>query len=114
MSEQLLDRDALVAKLENYVAQFGDEPEQGSPEWLLARRYFIGGSEIAAVLGLNRFKTTMQFYKEKMGVSSFSGNFATRWGSMFEVLTQDLFREIFLREEHRDNLYEIGGIKTST
>lgn len=36
-------------------------------KWLRERRTGIGASEIAAVLGLSRFKTALQIYKEKVG-----------------------------------------------
>jgi hypothetical protein len=100
-----------VQNLKEFVAQFEGEPEQGSQDWLDARRMFIGGSEMAAVLGLNKYKQLAQFYKEKFGVTKFVGNFATRWGSMFEPITQDIFRELFLGE-HREDFFEVGGIKS--
>lgn len=106
-----LDRSELVQNLREFVARFEGEPEQGSQDWLDARRMFIGGSEIAAVLGLNKYKQLIQFYKEKFGVTKFRGNFATRWGSMFEPITQDIFRELFLGE-HREDFFEVGGIKS--
>jgi putative phage-type endonuclease len=36
-------------------------------EWLAARHPHIGGSEIGAVLGLNKYKTARQLYEEKIG-----------------------------------------------
>jgi putative phage-type endonuclease len=36
-------------------------------DWLAARHPHIGGSEIGAVLGLNKYKTARQLYEEKIG-----------------------------------------------
>ncbi len=38
------------------------------PEWLLARKGKIGGSDAAAVLGLNPYKTNQELYEEMTGL----------------------------------------------
>ncbi len=38
------------------------------PEWLRARKGKIGGSDAAAVLGLNPYKTNQELYEEMIGV----------------------------------------------
>lgn len=45
----------------------------------------LGGSDAAVVLGISRYKTPYQLYKEKIGEESgFVGNEATRWGIILE------------------------------
>ena len=35
-------------------------------EWLKARRSGIGGSDVAAILGLNRYKSALDIYNDKI------------------------------------------------
>lgn len=45
----------------------------------------IGGSDAAAILGLNPWKTPLQLAREKLGLESgFGGNEATHWGNRLE------------------------------
>ncbi len=50
------------------------------------RDKYIGGSDIAAILNISKFKTRWQLLKEKAGVeeSSFSGNVYTEYGNELE------------------------------
>jgi putative phage-type endonuclease len=53
--------------------------------WLEERRKGIGGSDIAAVMGLSPFKTAYQVYREKRKeVEDWSGNELTDWGKRME------------------------------
>ena len=38
-------------------------------EWLSARCAGIGGSDAACVLGMNKYKTNVQLWKEKTGIT---------------------------------------------
>ena len=54
-------------------------------QWLEERRKGIGGSDIAAILGLSPWKTPFQVYQEKRGeVGDWEGNEATDWGKRME------------------------------
>lgn len=50
------------------------------------RDKYIGGSDIAAILNISKFKTRWQLLKEKAGVeeSSFAGNAYTEYGNVLE------------------------------
>lgn len=49
------------------------------------RNKFIGGSDVAAILGLNRYKTPYEVWDEKKnGNNPFTGNAATEWGTKLE------------------------------
>lgn len=50
------------------------------------RDKYIGGSDIAAILDISKFKTRWQLLKEKAGVeeSSFTGNVYTEYGNVLE------------------------------
>lgn len=54
-------------------------------QWLEERRKGIGGSDVAAIMGLSPWKTAYQVYQEKRKeVSSWEGNEATDWGKRME------------------------------
>lgn len=51
------------------------------------RESYIGGSDAAAILGLDQYRTRLDVYREKMGEAElFAGNWATRRGSHLEPL----------------------------
>lgn len=55
------------------------------PQWLEERRKGIGGSDVAAILGLSPWKTPYQVYREKRKeVEDWQGNEATDWGKRME------------------------------
>ena len=58
------------------------------PEWHEARRHGIGGSDVAAALGISKYKTQLELWGEKTGLapSDFEGNEFTYWGTAIEDL----------------------------
>lgn len=74
------------------LADFEEEhkhlPAQGSEAWLEKRILGIGGSELATVLGTNRYKTRRELIEERLGMGKkFTGSLATRWGNVLEGLS---------------------------
>lgn len=66
-------------------------PETSAPE---DRTRFLGASDMAAVLGVDPYKTALQLYEEKVGlVLPFTGNAHTRRGIKFEALAATEFTE---------------------
>lgn len=56
------------------------------------RHKFIGGSDVAAILGLDRYRTTYEVWEEKKrGIKSFEGNNVTEWGKILEPVIIDYF-----------------------
>ena len=54
-------------------------------QWLEERRKGVGGSDIAAIMGLSPFKTAYQVYREKRKeVEDWQGNDLTDWGKRME------------------------------
>lgn len=55
------------------------------------RDKYIGGSDIAAILNISKFKTRWQLLKEKAGVeeSDFTGNIYTEYGNVLEPQIRD-------------------------
>jgi len=59
------------------------------------RHKFIGGSDVAAILGLNRYKTPYEVWDEKKnGNNPFTGNPATEWGTKLEPVILAHFEQL--------------------
>lgn len=59
------------------------------------RQQYIGASEIAAVMGLDRWKTSLDVFREKTGlVEPFTVNKHTERGKRLEAIAADLFTEL--------------------
>lgn len=59
------------------------------------RSKYIGASEIASVLGLDKYKTALDLYNEKLGlVPSFEGNQHTQRGKRLEGIAAELFEDL--------------------
>lgn len=66
----------------------------GTEEWTEARRLRIGGSEIAAVLGLSPFDSPYSLWHRKASdVVTFDGNRFTEWGTRLEPVVGAKFCE---------------------
>jgi putative phage-type endonuclease len=64
-------------------------------EWLKARKSYIGGSDAAAVLGMNPYKTNVKLWEEKTGISEpedISDKPYVKYGHEAEEHLRELFR----------------------
>lgn len=82
-------------------------------DWLKARTTGIGGSDVAAILGLSKWKTPLQVYQEKRGeIAPQADNDAMRWGRYLEPVVRQAYadetgREVRVLDELvRHPLYE--------
>jgi len=74
--------------------------EPGTPSWHAARAHGVGGSEIAAVLGLSPFESRFSLWHRKKGLAApVAQNDVMYWGNLLE----DVVREEFNRR-HADDL----------
>lgn len=74
-------------------------------EWLLMRRNGIGGSDIAAIAGLNKYKSPMGLYLDKVGetpIEDTAGE-AAYWGNVLEEVVAKEFQERTGEKVRRDN-----------
>lgn len=63
-------------------------------EWLKLRSQYIGGSDAAAVVGLNAFSSPYSLWAEKTGrVPGFAGNLATEVGAYLEEFVAQKFAQ---------------------
>jgi hypothetical protein len=91
-----------------YLNDVAASPAQKSKEWYDIRRNTLGGSEISTVLGVNPYSTVQSLIAGKIGLSSFTGNTATRWGNLFEHLTQK-WSELILQSP--GEIKDVGSVK---
>lgn len=62
--------------------------------WLKLRKQYIGGSDAAAVIGLNEWQSPYALWCEKRGITpEFEGNLRTRIGVEMEPVVAKLFEE---------------------
>lgn len=68
-------------------------------DWLEARRGGIGGSDVAAILGLSKWKSPLAVYQEKRGeIGSQPDNEAMRWGRYLEPVVRQAYADATGRE----------------
>jgi putative phage-type endonuclease len=78
-------RARLDKKVDQFVQKYASNAKQRSDEWYTLTKTTIGGSELAVVLGISKYKTLYDLAKEKAGLlPGFTGNMATMWGTIFE------------------------------
>lgn len=66
--------------------------EMSHEEWLAKRKDTIGSSDVGTILGLNRYATPRDLFKEKVGlVPPFEGNDSTEWGTELEDFCAKMF-----------------------
>ncbi|MGH3426863.1 MAG: YqaJ viral recombinase family protein [Mycobacteriales bacterium] len=79
--------------------------EVGYPHPLTDRRYYLGGSDIGTILGVNPYKTPLDLYREKIGdVLPMPDNRHTKRG----VKLEDLAAREYM-EKSGDRLIRYGG-----
>ncbi|HEX3074729.1 MAG TPA: YqaJ viral recombinase family protein [Ignavibacteriales bacterium] len=70
--------------------------------WLAKRRDGIGGSDVGAICGLNRYKTPLDIYNEKLGGSNQEDNERMFWGRELEDPIANYWAKVAGRKiEHR-------------
>ena len=73
-------------------------------EWKALRSNYIGGSDAAAVVGLNAFASPYSLWAEKTGkVPGFSGNLATEVGTFLEEFVAQKFADITGKKVRKAN-----------
>ncbi len=72
-----------------WVKSHGNTITQHSDAWDTARKYSVGGSSIATIMGENPYETIYSFISKKLGVTEFRGDIKTQWGCVFEKIIRD-------------------------
>lgn len=76
--------------------------EQTRDQWLEERRTYLGGSDVAAILGENTRKTPLQVWHDKKGLGDSIDNPKMRFGREFESYIVDRYEEI-VRDQFEGN-----------
>ena len=98
-----------IIELNDFIQNNTMAAPQGSKTWLLERQSIIGGSEMAIIEGCNPYNKLVDLVGQKVGLTSFNGNTPTRWGNLFENVSELLFKVMFDTEIHNT-----GGIQHKT
>ena len=80
---------------QNFIALKSKSKKQ----WLEIRQQGIGGSDIAAILGLNKYRTALDVYQDKLGIAEeIEENEAMHFGTILEdVVAQEFAERVGLR-----------------
>ncbi len=81
-------------------------PSQGSDEWKKSRLSYIGGSEVATLLKMNKYNTVSKLIQSKLGYDQFNGSIVTYWGNVFEELIRQ-----YAERKFKCTIQETGSIK---
>lgn len=73
--------------------KFNVHPYNSHDEWLALRRQFIGGSDIAAICGLNPWKTPLQVWLEKKGRSVEWTSEKAELGHKLEPIIREMYEQ---------------------
>lgn len=79
-------------------------PEGDRDAWLAVRKQGIGGSDVAAILGLSKYKGAFALWAEKSGLMEepdISGKPAVEWGNILEPVVGDHYRALHPDREVR-------------
>lgn len=60
------------------------EQDKDPEKWLELRTTGIGGSDVGAIMGLNKYASPLTIYLSKKNVEGFKGNASTEWGHILE------------------------------
>lgn len=75
---------------------FDGTPEEVNAKWVESRKTGIGGSDVASIMGLNRYSSPYEVWMVKTGRADspdLSGKQAVEWGNRLEPLVADKFAE---------------------
>jgi len=93
-------------------------------EWLNFRRGGLGGSDVAVICGLNKYKSSLQLWMEKTGqLAPEESGEAAHWGTLMEPIIRNEFSDmtglkvdtinsILRHPEHKFMLANLDGIVT--
>lgn len=76
---------------------FEGTPEEVNAQWVENRKHGIGGSDVATIMGLNRFSSPYEVWLVKTGQTEspdLSGKEAVEWGNRLEDVVASKFAEL--------------------
>ena len=88
----------------DFVNLFAAGPQQGSDSWLEARRYTIGGSEMATIVGANRFSSLADLIRGKVLGLRLS-DIKMNWGKLFEPVVAAMVERQYGCKIYGENMF---------
>lgn len=94
VSQPLVD---INRTLSEFLAAHRNGIKQHTDKWLVAKKYCIGGSQMATILGLNPYENIKSLVagKANIGTPRSFGNATTQWGNIFESVLRGHVEKIF-------------------
>ena len=89
----------------DFLEEHKNLPVQGSEQWLLDRKFTIGGSEIPTIVGKNPYSNIRELIEGHVGIRVFKGNIYTMWGNLLEPLVIKI-----LEKKWRCHIYSTGSL----
>ncbi len=91
-------------------------------EWLEMRRSGIGGSDVAAIVGLSKWRTPTDVYNSKIEAPVDNDNASMEWGRRLEPVIREKYAEavgmsvdtppfLFRHQEHKFMIADVDGIR---
>ena len=84
---------ANVQEFLNFLKSRSTGLKQKSADWICARKYTIGASEVSALTGKSPFETPSTLLKKKIQPPPMHNNVACAWGSLFEPIARKYFEK---------------------
>lgn len=84
--------------------------EQHSAEWLAVKKFTVGGSSLATVMGLNAFQSLREMLLMRLGVRHFNSDIKPQWGNMLEEVIKREIEHMYQCRVHGEDLYLSGHI----
>jgi len=91
--------------LTEFLYKYKDLPKQGSAEWLNQRKFTVGGSQIATIMGINKYENLRSFVKTKMPFYKFKKEAPLWFGNLMEPCIEQ-----FVEIEYDTKTYETGSL----
>jgi len=93
-------------KLYYYQNKFKNLAIQGTEEWMEARSFSFGGSEMSTLVGKNKYENWNSLLSRKTSNTNFRSD-TTEWGHLFEPISKMFIEKQF------GTIYEFGSIPHS-
>jgi len=79
--------------------------QQHTKEWLKAKECVVGGSQMAAIVGMNEYENSMSAAMGKLGFKEIEGKFKMSWGNVFEDIIKNYVERYFNTTIYADNAF---------
>jgi len=88
-----------------FLEKYKNLPKQGSAEWLSQRKYTVGGSQIATIMGINKYENIKSFIKSKTDFYEFKKEAPLWFGNLMEPCIEQ-----YVKIEFGTDVAETGSL----